>query len=177
MLHALNHLDALRASSTAQPSAALPSSSFPLAPKLRNAAGHLDLSLPAAALYHRYRACKGYLNLYTDFRQQRVNLVEIDGVDAEVTSHGAGVVSWHRQRRLVRLECGDGRGLWVATLQLANKAVMDAASFANGYLLNASADRTAVRFGEAAHPPSAQQPSSATHLPDGSTRVATRTTS
>ena len=168
VLHSLNNLSALRASSSPQPSAgSSSSSSFPIAPKLPNTAGFLDLSLPAAALYHRYRACKGYLNLYTTYKQQRLNLAQVDGLDGTVSADGVGVVTWHRERRLLRVECGDGRGLWVAALQLANKSVTDAASFANGYLLNAS---TGMRFGDAG-PADAQQASSSNHLRDSSAQA------
>ena len=150
ILHSLNRLSSLRKSATPQP----PALTSPSAPKLPNTFGHLDLTLPASTLYHRYRSCKGFLPLYTSYQQQRVNIIHIDGVDPAVRSElRAGDVVWDKKTRRLRVQCGDGQGLWVTALQMANKKVTNAAAFANGHLLNETAKsietgERKVRFGD-----------------------------
>ena len=148
ILHAINHIGALRASSLAQPSSSA-SAALATAPKLTAAFGRVDFALPASAVYQRYRACKGFLPCYTTWKGQRVSIVEVRGIDAAASSvHPTGSSTWERGTKALRVQCGDGRGLLVTALQLAGGKVMDASSFANGYLLNAEAG--SVRFGDGA---------------------------
>ena len=149
VLHCVNNVQAMRAACSPQPVTASPST-FPRAPKLSKGFALLDFTQPAAAVYSRWRACCGFVSAYTVWREKRVILHWLDGVEPQHGKRGqAGEVRYDASRRLLRLSCGDGCVLLLSMMQIEGKLPMSALAFANGYVTG-SLQLDFIQFGDAA---------------------------
>ena len=143
VLHTLNNLSSLRSSAIKQSS-----TEGTKAPKLSGEWAALDFTQPARQVYAHWRACHGYAKAYTQWKGERVNLVEMDGYDPADAQQRlqVGDVRYDRTRKVLCVQCGCGGSVLVSQLHVANKPrAMDATSFANGNL-NTAVTRESVRF-------------------------------
>ena len=147
VLHTVNNLSKLRSTAVQQSRA-----EGTKAPKLSNEWAALDFTQPARQVYAHWRACYGFTNAYTQWKGERLNIVELDGYDTADTTQQPqqqlqpGEVRYDRARKLLSVHCGCGGSVLVSRLHVANKPrPMDAVSFANGNM-NTATTRDSVRF-------------------------------
>jgi methionyl-tRNA formyltransferase len=111
-----------------------------LAPMLKKEDGLADWSLPAAALYNRWRGFHPWPGLYTTLRGQSLQIwrTQPGGGIAE-TAPGAIADAAPGSIRILKKRlfavCGDGAALELLDLQLAGKKRMPVEPFLNGYHL------------------------------------------
>ena len=156
VLHCINNVQALRAACSPQPVSASPSD-FPRAPKLSRAFGLVDFREPATSVYSRWRACCGFMPVYTVWEDKRVIIHWLDGVEQLSGRRGQpGEVRWDASRRLLRLVCGDGSAVLLSMMQIEGKLPMSALAFANGYIVG-SRQLDFIQFGDKQQSPQPQQ--------------------
>ena len=145
VLHTLNNLLSLRSTALQQWH-----SEGTKAPKLSNEWAALDFTQPARRVYAHWRASHGFNNAYTQWKGERLNIVEMDGYDAadprQQQRLQVGDVRYDGARKVLCVQCGCGGSVLVSRLHVANKPrAIDATSFRNGNM-NTAAARQSVRF-------------------------------
>lgn len=102
------------------------------APRLEKADGTVDWSLPARAIYNRYRAYWPWPGLTASFAGRPVKIVGCYPVDEELADTDAEAGTVIARTPELRVLCGDGRPLELRALQKPGRRELSGQEFANG---------------------------------------------